>query len=59
MGVGGYGIDEVGENIDIPWEPGGHGQVAKGSVNICQEFWRTFVNDSVMMEWIKRCYTML
>ena len=40
--------------MDIPWEPAGRELIATGSVTICQEFWRTFVRNSVMMEWIKR-----
>ncbi len=50
MGVGGYGINEAEEEIGIPWELPGHGQIAKGRVTICQEFWRTFVHNSVAME---------
>ena len=44
---------------DIPWEPTGHGEIATGSVTSCQEFWRTSVRSSVVMEWIEHGYALL
>jgi hypothetical protein len=38
MWVGGYGIEEEECEEDIPWEPAGHGEIATGSVTICQDF---------------------
>ena len=53
MWVGGYGLEEEECEEDIlPWEPAGHGQIATDNETICQEFWRTFVRNSVVMDWI-------
>ncbi len=57
--VGSYGIEEEECEEDIPWEPAGQGQIATGIVTNCLEFWRTFVRDSVVMEWIEHGYALL
>ncbi len=44
---------------DIPWEPASHGHIATDSVTNYQEFWRTFVRNSVVMEWIEHGYALL
>ncbi len=59
MWAGDFGEDEAVEDAELPWEPARHGQTATGSVNGCQEFWRSFVRSSVVMEWIEHGYALL
>ena len=54
-----YGDEEEAEDAELSWEPAGHGQIATGSVNNCQEFWRSFVKRSVLMDWIEHGYALL
>ena len=56
--IGDYGMEADGD-LEIPWEPAGHGQIATGSITSCQEFWRTFVRSSVVMDWIEHGYALL
>ena len=58
MGVRDCGIDEVEEGIDIPWEPAGHGLIAKDIV-ACQEVWHIRVHNSMVTEWMERGYALL
>ncbi len=42
-------IDNAEEDVELPWEPVGHGAIATGIIIKCQEFWRTFVRSPVVM----------
>ena len=44
---------------ELPCEPAGHGGIATGSVSICSPFWRTFVHNFVVMQWIEYGYRLL
>ena len=52
-------MEEEDTEMDIPCEPAGHGEIATGSITSCKEFWRTFVRNSVVMDWIEHGYALL
>jgi hypothetical protein len=58
-GVGARIDNAEGDDDELPWEPAGHGDIATGSINKCQEFWRTFVRGPVVMSWIEEGYRLL
>jgi len=52
----------VGEGLledELPCEPAGHVEIARGSVSSCSPFWRAFVRIYVAMEWIEDGYHLL
>jgi hypothetical protein len=55
----GFGEDEAAEDAELPWEPAEHGQIATGSISSCQEFLRSFVRSSVVMDLIEHGYALL
>ena len=38
---------------ELPWELVGHGAIATNNITECKEFWRTFVRNPVVMNWIE------
>ena len=44
---------------DLPCEPAGHGVIATGTIESCKEFWRTFIRNTVVMDWIGNGYQLL
>jgi len=57
-GLGAGSENGEGEE-EIPWEPAGHGAIATGSITKCKEFWRTFVHNLVVINWIEEGYRLL
>jgi hypothetical protein len=55
----GAGSENVEGEVELPWEPVGHGAIAIGNVTMCKEFWRTFVRSLGVMNWIKEGYRLL
>jgi hypothetical protein len=52
-------IDNAEGDVELPWEPAGHGAIATCGITKCQEFWRTFVRSPVVMSWIEEGYRLL
>jgi len=57
--IGDSGMEEVDGDTNIPQMLACHGHIATGSVTSCQEFWRTFVRISMVMDWIEHGYALL
>ena len=57
-GLGAGSINVEGEE-ELPWEPAGHGAIARGSVTKCWEFLRTFTRSPVGMNWIEEGYRLM
>ncbi len=53
------GLGNVEGEVELPWEPAGHGAIATGSITKCKEFWQTFVRSPVGMNWIEEDYRLL
>ncbi len=52
-------IDNAEGDVELPWEPVGHGAITTSSITKSQEFWRTFVRSPVVMSWIEEGYRLL
>ena len=54
--IGATIVEDWIDDLDLPCEPVGSGQIATGSVRKSAAFWRTFTRSSLVLSWIEKGY---